>query len=155
MPSIESTSSAQVSGVIAVEVRDAATGALIPEESCVVHNIVTDVGLAELARIVNGDPLLTAVGWEIGVGTSSTAAAAGDTALGAQVLRDDITSRARSGTAIAFKFFIDTTQANGSTLAEAGLFHDGVLVDRAILSPTVAKTSAKVVTVTVTLTLSR
>jgi hypothetical protein len=142
-------------GTIIVETRDAATGELIPEECSVNENIVTDVGLAELARIVNGEALLTGVAWTIAVGTSTTTPVAGDTGLGASVFSAVITSRSRSSTSISFKLFIDTTQANGNTLTEAGLFHDGVNVDHALLSASIAKTSSKNVTITVQLTLSR
>jgi len=144
-----------IKGIIAVETRDAATGELIPEESSVNDNIVTNVGLAELMRLVNNDPLLTATEWEIAVGTGTTTPVAGDTALANQVYRAGITNRARSGTSIAFKLFIDTTQANGNTITEVGLFHDGVNVDRALLAASVIKTVSKNVTITITLTASR
>jgi hypothetical protein len=147
--------SARFKGTITMETRRADTGELIPAESCVVDNIVVDVGLAELARKLNGESLQTGVTWEIAVGTSSTAAAATDTALGTQVFKAAITTRTRTSASIAFKLFIDTTQANGHTLTEAGLLHDGVLIDRAILSASIVKDSSKNVTVTVQLTLSR
>lgn len=157
MPATELLSEAQarVKGVITVEVRDAATGELIPEECSVNENIVLDVGLAELARVINGDALQTGVAWEIAVGTSTTTPVAGDSALGNQVFKATITTRSRSSASVSFKLFIDTTQANGNTLAEAALLHDGVLIDRALLSATVAKDSSKNVTVTVQLSLSR
>jgi hypothetical protein len=134
--------SARFKGTITMETRRADTGELIPAESCVVDNIVVDVGLAELARKLNGESLQTGVTWEIAVGTSSTAAAATDTALGTQVFKAAITTRTRTSASIAFKLFIDTT-------------HDGVLIDRAILSASIVKDSSKNVTVTVQLTLSR
>jgi hypothetical protein len=152
---IESLSGHKVGlkGVIIVETRDALTGALIPEESCVVENIVTDVGLARLAGLLA--QVTYSTGFQISVGTSTTAAAAGDVALGAQVLIANTTSQAQSGAVAIFKLFIDTTQANGSPLAEAGLWFDGVLIDHAILSSIVAKTSGKTCTVTIQITLSR
>lgn len=141
-----------VSGRIGVETRDAATGSLIPEESGWSDNIVVDVGLAQLAALLNQEADTT--GFEIGVGTSNTAPAAGNTDLGTRVYRAGITQKSRSGAVVTYKLYVDSTSANGYTLLEAGLFHNGVLIDRALIT-SVAKTSAKTVTITVVLTLSR
>ncbi len=140
-------------GVFTIETRDALTGVLIPEESCVVENIITDVGLARLAGIIA--QVAYSTGFTIKVGTSSQAAVAGDTDLIASVLSASVTSQSQSGAVATFKLFIDTTQANGSTLREVGLFFDGVNIDRAILSSSIDKTSGKTVTATVQITLSR
>lgn len=140
-------------GVITAETRDALTGALIPEESCVVDNIVTDVGLAQIAEVIAQMSYSTA--YQIAVGTSTTTPAAADTALGAAVLTASVTSQTASGAVATFKLFIDTTQCNGSTLAEVGLLFDSVLIDHALLSSTISKTSGKTVTITVQLTFSR
>lgn len=140
-------------GVITVETRDAATGKLIPEESSRNENIVVDVGLVQLAKLIA--QMAYSTGFQIGVGTSTTAAASTDTTLGASVLQAAVTSQTASGAVATFKLFIDTSQANGSILAEAGLFFDGVMLDRALLSATISKNSGKTVTVTIQLTLSR
>lgn len=144
-----------VRGTIIVETRDAATGELIPEECSVNHNIVTDVGLVELLNIWNKAALSTGVAYEIGVGTGTTTPTAGDTALAASVLEAVVTNRSLSGTTLTFKLFIDNGEANGNTLTEAGLKHDNVLIDRALFASPVVKTSAKNVTVSIQLTLSR
>ena len=142
-----------IRGVIIVETRDAVTGELIPQESSINENIVTNVGLPELLRLINLGASVT--GYEIGVGTSTTTPAATDTALGASVLQSAITTRSLSGTTLTFKLFIDNGEANGNTLTEAGLFHDSVLIDHALFAASIVKTSAKNVTVTIQLTLSR
>lgn len=90
------------------------------------------------------------------VGTSSTAPADGDTALGAEVYRALITHRVQLAEGIKFQLYIPTTEANGSTLAECGLFTVvGDIVNklfaRAIFTAT-PKTSA--VTVTISWTIS-
>lgn len=139
-------------GTITVETRDAKTGALIPEESGTTRNIVTDVGLVELAKILT--KYTPATGYTIAVGTSSTAPAATDVALGAQVYEADATLVSSASTVFTGKLFLDTGDANGSTLVEAGLKHNGVLIDHSLIT-SIAKTAAKTVTVQVDLTLSR
>lgn len=148
-----SASKVGLQGVITVETRDAETGALIPEESCRVENMVVDVGLARLAGMMAQVSYST--GFTIGVGTDATAADAADTDLGASVHEEAVTTQSQAGAVATYKLFIDSTEANGEILAEAGLKFDGVLIDRAILSSTVAKNSGKTVTVTIQLTLSR
>lgn len=150
----ESTTEAtfRLSGRISMETRWADTGALIPEESGWSDNIVVDVGLVELASIIAQEA--ETQGFQIGVGTSSTAAASTQTGLLAQVYRANVTQVTRAGAVVTFKLYVDTSSANGSTLVEAGLFHNNVLIDRAIVT-SVAKTASKTVTVVVELTISR
>ena len=142
----------RLTGRIGVETRWAATGEVIPEETGWSDNIVVDVGLAALAAILAQEAETT--GFQIGVGTSNTAPAAGNTALGAQVYRANVTTKSRSGAVVTYRLYVDTSSANGSTLVEAGLFHNGVMIDRALIT-SIAKTAAKTVTVTVQLTISR
>lgn len=146
---------AGIRGVISVEVTDAVTGRRIEEECSVNENIVTDVGLVELMRLANREDLSSPVTFEICVGDNGTEPEASDTELGNNVYEATITSRTRTDESIAFKLFIDTTQANGNTLREAGLKHNNVLIDHALLSATVAKDSSKNVTVSIVLTLER
>lgn len=146
------TDGLSVTGRIHVETRDAATGAIIPEETGWSDNIVVDVGLAQLAALIAQESAST--GFEIGVGTSNTAPAGTQTDLLARVYKAAITHKSRSGAVITFKLYVDTASANGSTLVEAGLYHNGVLIDRALIT-SVAKTASKTVTVSVELTISR
>ena len=73
------------------------------------------------------------------VGTGTTAAAATDTALGAEVIKKTIDRRLDSDKKITFQTLILEDEANGSTLSEVGLFGGGVLIARALISPTIAK----------------
>lgn len=139
-------------GTIRHETHDVRTGALIPDESGFQANVVVTVGLPQLVKILAQSSYTT--GYEIAVGTGTTAATTGDTALETEVFRDDITSKLASGVTLTCKLYLDSTEANGNTLSEAGLFFDSVMLDRAILSPTISKTSTKAVTVQVDLTLS-
>lgn len=142
----------RVVGRIEVETRDATTGERLEAECGVTENIVVDVGLAELAAILAQETETT--GYQIGVGTGSTAFTGTETDLQTRVYRANITSKTRSAAAVTFKLYVDTSSANGYTLTEAGLFHNNVLIDRATTT-SVAKTAAKTVTYSITLTLSR
>lgn len=139
-------------GRVTVETRDARTGALIPAESGTTENMVVDVGLVELAKILT--KYAPATGYQIAVGTGANTPAAGDVALQAEVFRDLATFVSSAGAVFTASLFLDTTDANGYTLIEAALFHNGVMVDRAPIT-SVAKTAAKTVTVSVNLTISR
>lgn len=143
----------RIGGTIRYETRDARTGAVIPGESGVVHNIVTDVGLAQLAKVLVQAAYTT--NFQVAVGTGTNTPAAGDTALQTQVFIALVTSQTFSGAVASYKLFLDTTQANGNTLSEVGLFHNSGLIDHALLSPTIIKTSAKIATIQIDLTLSR
>lgn len=144
----------RVSGRFDVWVHDAKTGALLQhiEKS----NIVTDVGFQILSDILAS---ATSDGLNyLAVGTSSTAAAAGDTTLGAEVWRGSVVSKARSGNNLVITGFLDTGSANGSTIAEAGLFtasSSGRMFNRSVLSPSFAKDATKTATIQVTITWSR
>lgn len=90
------------------------------------------------------------------VGTSGTAAAAGDTALGAEVFRDVIASRVKGAQTLTVQFVLGSTHANGETLVEAGLFNaaaGGTMYARVVISP-VNKTALLSVLVTWTLSWS-
>lgn len=142
----------RIVGRITVETRDARTGERIEHECGVTENIVPDNGLGELAKILT--KYSPTVGYEIAVGTSSTAPAATDTGLGAEVFRAAVTSVSSASAVFTAKLFLDTTDANGSTLVEAGLFHNSVVIDHALIT-SVAKDATKTVTVQIDLTISR
>lgn len=141
-----------VMGRIAVETRDADTGALIPTECGETPNILLDVGLEELARVIA--QTAASVGYEIQVGTGTSAFDGTESALETPVYKAVVTSQNATGTQVSIALFIDRNSANGYTLTEAGLLHNGVVIDRSLITA-VNKTSGKTVTVTVTLTLAR
>lgn len=141
-----------VFGRIAVETRDADTGALLPDECGETPNILLDVGLEELARIVA--QAAASVGYEIQVGTGTSAFTGTETTLQTPVYKAVVTSQNATGAQVAISLFIDRNSANGYTLTEAGLLHNNVVIDRSLITA-VNKTSGKTVTVTVTLTLAR
>lgn len=118
-------------------------------------NMVVTTGLARMAALLAQDS--TAWPTHIAIGTGSTAVAAGNTALVAEVDRNAIGSQTSSGAVWTLKAFFTKAEANGSTIAEAGLFDAaaaGTLIARTVLASTVAKDATKSLTVTWTFTLS-
>jgi hypothetical protein len=115
-----------MSGVLAranvcMEARDARTGRVVSRSWR--HNLVMAAGLDLLRDIVYGGTETLSHG---AVGTDATAPAAGQVALGAQILRDLISQRTKQPAALTIKFVVGSQQANGSTLREAGLFNAAV-----------------------------
>lgn len=94
------------------------------------HNLITASGIQKI-RDLYGYPGALSLSYNpsnatpgyMAVGTGSTAAASGDTTLvGTEVVRGAITRRVPDTAKVTFYFDLQTNQANGSTLAEAGLF---------------------------------
>ena len=141
-------------GRVLVEIHDATTGELV--RSWDQNNIVTNVGLDLFATLITGDS--TSYPSHMAIGTGSTAAAATDTALVAEVDRNAFASETTASTGvITWKGFWNSSEANGNTIAEAGVFNDasaGTMSNRVVLSSTVAKTSSISLTVTWTFTLT-
>ena len=94
----------------------------------VVKNLVVDAGLtAIVARMALVSPPGDILFGYIGIGTSATAPASGDTQLGAEVARKAITSRANSTTQAAVSATFNAGDIPGTpvTIAEAGIFIGG------------------------------
>jgi hypothetical protein len=107
-------------------------------------NLITNSGLNWFRDLAGG-----IVGRADGqaVGTGTTAAAAGDIALETSVLKKTIDRRLDSDKKITFQTLFLESEANGNTLSEVGLFGGGVLIARALISPTIAKDSSISVTI--------
>jgi hypothetical protein len=84
------------------------------------HNLVTTVGKEKLAEQLVAAPATEKPKY-IGVGKGSTAAAAGDTALGEEVKRKEATTRTASGKVLTMAVTYAATEATG-TIKEAGIF---------------------------------
>jgi hypothetical protein len=119
-------------------------------EIITLHNIACDVGKDSLAN-----RLIGATKGEItyfAVGTGTDAPAAGDTTLGTEIYRKQISVRSVSGAIATFRIFFNTSEAN-DTLKEIGLFGDdatvtadtGTLFARAAVDKT--KTSSETLTI--------
>ena len=127
-----------------VEVRRADTGELVSEQA--MHNLVVDTGLDVLRDALAGLATIT----HFGYGTGTTAVAAGDTTLEAEVFRGAVTQRVTSAAAqLVVKHFLTSASANGIELTEVGLFDaasGGRLFAHALLDSAISKTSAITVT---------
>lgn len=147
-------SNAGVRGSVLVETHDAVTGELV--KSWEQENLVTNAGLDLFATLITGDS--TSYPSHMAIGTGSTAAAASDTTLGAEVDRNAFATETTSSVGvITWKGFWNSTEANGNTIAEAGIFNassSGTMSNRVVLSSTVAKTSSISLTITWTFTLT-
>lgn len=117
-------------------------------------NIVTNAGLTVLAQVISGSGTAPT---HIAIGTGTTAAAGTDTALGTEVDRNALGSSTSSSGVATYKAFFSKAEANGSTIAEVGLFNASTgptCICRSVLGATVAKDATKSLTITWTLTLT-
>jgi hypothetical protein len=140
-----------LTGRLTIEVTDVRTGALLDTQS--VPNLVTLAGrnLVRDHLTIGSNAVLS----HYAVGTGTTAAIAGDTALGNELLRDAVTQRDTNDGEIVVTFYLSSTQGNGNDLTEAGVFtaaSGGVLFARTVFSP-ITKTSDVAVTFTHTLSI--
>jgi len=91
----------------------------------------------------------------IAVGTSDTATADGQTALVAEVYRQVITGTSVTDGALNIQGYLGTSEANGNTLNEAGLFTvSGVMVARALFVAPIEKNASLTVSLSWDLTIS-
>lgn len=129
-------------GKVSIGIRNVHTGL---EEWIHRPNLITTVGLQVFRDVwlnIGRQPT------GIGVGTDNTAPAVGDTDLGAEVWRIEINRRVKGGSGIRalLQGLLDTGEANGNTLVEAGLFNStlvggGELISR-VTHNSIAKTSS-------------
>ena len=141
-----------VRGEVLLTWRDINTGEISRKS---VTNLVVSTGLSHIASVMAG----TVTGdWYIELGTGTTAAASGDTALGAPATDTwrSVTAQSSSSSTTLFGTVYPVASANG-TWTEVGLFGEanasagsGVLVARIVT--TVTKTSSQVLTVSWSLT---
>ncbi len=136
---------------VTIEQVDAVTGRLLARER--VHNLVTLAGRNLARDLLVGDATATLTHFALGTGTTSVVA--GDTALETEVYRDVITQTSTSDGEVEVKQYLSSTEANGSSLSEAGLLTastGGVLFARVTYTP-IAKTSSIAVSFTWTVTI--
>lgn len=112
------------------------------------HNLVVNAGLNLVRDLLIGGLGANPLSY-IALGTSTTAASAGQTALVAEYYRAPITQTVSSAQAITYRLYLGSTVGNGSTITEMGLFNDptaGTMYARAVLGSSVAKTTSIAVT---------
>ncbi len=136
---------------VLVEIRNHRAGTVRRQRYC---NLVVTAGLNLLRDLLDQTqgPIT-----HFAAGTNNTAAAAGQTALLAEVYRNVVSQRDKPANGqIVHRCFIPTTAANGSTLVEGGLFTasaGGSMFTRFTFS-SIAKTNSISVTITWTHTFS-
>jgi hypothetical protein len=91
-----------------------------------VKNLIVTAGLTLLAnRIADATPDSGCLVNYIAVGTDNTAPAGGDTTLGAENARKQVSSRVNSGAVAAISTTFNAGDVPTSTIEELGLFIDG------------------------------
>lgn len=140
-------------GRLVIEVRSARTGRLVKRLEQ--KNLVVNTGL-NLIRDLLGNQGVQPLS-HCAVGTSNTAANTGQTTLVAEVYRSAITQFTTSALTLTVKHYLSSTQANGNTLREIGLFNDGTagsMYARSVFGTPITKTGLLTVTTTWTLSWS-
>lgn len=136
-----------------VQVRDAATGELLAEQTH--RNLVVNAGLNLIRDFLDGDAPTAPS--HFGYGTGTNAVAAGDTALQTEVARDTLTSQTGTNAQQqVYTYYLGSLTGNGNTLGEAAIFNaasGGTMLCRVKLSPTIVKTASIAVTFTWTINL--
>jgi glycine cleavage system regulatory protein len=120
------------------------------------RNLVVDTGLNLVRDRLAGTS--SAYVTHLAVGTSATAAAAGQTTLVAENFRNGLTETVTATTkAVTYKYYLSASESNGVTIREIGLFtasSGGTMVARAVLLSPIAKNTSTTVTFSWTLNLS-
>jgi len=132
---------------VTIEKRDVNAGKV--REVVRVHNRVTDVGLNAIRDFLAGDSVMAPSHFALGTGTTDPAS--GDVSLETEVFRDVLTQITKAGPGLVqYKYYLSSQDANGHTLAEAGLFNaaaGGDLYAR-VTFPADEKTNAEAWTIT-------
>lgn len=103
---------------VEILVHDAKTRKLL--DTIKTHNLIVTTGIQQIIDLCRGDSI-AAFGYGA-VGTVSTPAAPGNTALGAEVFRQPLTASNRTGSIWTITMYLSSTQANGNALREFGEF---------------------------------
>jgi hypothetical protein len=140
-------------GKLTARVYNAETMKLL--QTVTVKNLVVNVGLQEaLDKLFGLNP--DAVFSYCAVGSDNTPPAAGDTALGSELVRSDFDECSRTGQVVTVDTWFGSSEGNG-TWRESGLFNaasNGTMLARALFDPTISKDTTKVVQVEWTITAS-
>lgn len=86
------------------------------------------------------------------VGTDSTVTTDGQTALGVEVFREQVTTRQAFSSKVTYQAFLGTNDANGNTLAEIGLFDTPVAFQGNLFARAVFTAIPKTVSIQVVFT---
>lgn len=117
------------------------------------NNLVVTAGKNHIADQLSSSPGQAAMGW-MEIGTGSTAAAAGDTALGTAVDRNALTSRTDAANVVTYVGTWAAGDGTNSALREAGIFNAasaGTMLARVVYS-NIDKQAGDTLTITWTVT---
>lgn len=145
----------RVSGTLTI--RKFRAGREVFKSAALPNKVVTSSGYGRnlLARALGGDATYTVEIDSAKVGDSSTAAADADTDLGnALVSNIPITNKTASDNVLTVDVFVADANLPDDTYEEFGLYCDGRLFARIIISPAYTKASGEDTLFTYTLTLS-
>lgn len=120
----------------------------------VVHNLVVDAGEVHIADQLKSSPAQAAMGW-MGIGTGATAPAFGNTALGAEIDRNALTSRTAASNVVTYVGNWAAGDGTNSAIAEAGIFNAssvGTMLARATFTA-IDKQAADTLAITWTVTI--
>jgi hypothetical protein len=101
-----------------------------------IDNLVVTAGKNHIADRLSSSPTGAAMGW-MAIGTGSTAAAAGDTALGTEIDRNATTSITDSANVVTYVGNWAAGDGTNSAITEAGIFNAvsvGTLLARAVFT---------------------
>lgn len=108
-----------------------------------------------IARQLSGDTTYAIAIDSAAVGDDNTAATDGDTALGNSLVSGiDVTNATVTDDEVQFDFFVTDANLPDDTYEEFGVFADGRLIARIIISPAYSKSSGEDTLFTYTLTIS-
>jgi hypothetical protein len=139
-----------VTGVVLLEVHGP-DGTLKTQR---VSNLVVDAGENHIADQLASSPAQSAMS-HMAIGTGSTAAAFGDTALGTETDRNALTSRTTSVNVVTYVGTWGAGDGTNSALREAGIFNNssgGTMLARVVYS-NIDKQAADTLTITWTVTI--
>lgn len=133
-------------GLLTVEVEDAVTGKVLERHQY--KNLVVTAGRNLLRDLLNDSSPAGLT--HFGIGTGTTAVAASDTALVAEITpRATVTSKTTDSAKLTVKYYLPSGTANGNTITEAGVFNASsgpTMYARVVLASSIVKTSAIAVT---------
>lgn len=118
------------------------------------HNLVVTAGKSHIADQLSSAPSQAAMS-HMEVGTGSTAAAAGDTALGTAVDRNALTSRTDATNVVTYVGDWAAGDATNAALREAGIFNNaagGTMLARVVFASALDKQAADTLKITWTVT---
>jgi hypothetical protein len=141
----------KITGHVRLELRDEFGDLKQVEET---SNLVVTAGKNHIADQLSSTPGGAAMGW-MAIGTGSTAAAAGDTALGTEIDRNALTSRTDATNVVTYVGTWAAGDGTNATLREAGIFNAssaGTMLARVVYS-NIDKQAGDTLTITWTVTI--